>query len=159
MRPVIDASRHDAERHVRRVERVMAERREYQPRRRSPMHKGHGAERGLARWTTSNGEHTAAQRHAPRHRELHEEVVRMLPIDQRLAVERLADLEDLTIATFADGRRIQAEHGIQTKWLMSMRVRRHAHTPVGCHELVAPARASLVVEQAVHDAVLHELPA
>ena len=51
-----------------------------------------------------------ADRHPPHRRQLHEEIVRMLAIDQRLAVERLADLKDLAVAVRADRRRIQAEH-------------------------------------------------
>ena len=51
-----------------------------------------------------------ADRHAPDGRELHEEIVRMLVIDQRTAVERFADLKDLPIAVFADCRGVEAQH-------------------------------------------------
>src|SRR5256885_1470123 len=53
-----------------------------------------------------------AHGHAPDSGQLHEQVVRMLMVDQWPAIERLPHLEDFPIAPFADGRRIEAEHGV-----------------------------------------------
>src|SRR5713101_1004982 len=82
----------------------------------------------------------------------------MLMIDQRLTVERFPDLEDLTVAAPTDRGRIQAEHRIQTELLAPLVARHYAHPPVGYNELVSAARSSLVIEQTVDDAVLHEVP-
>jgi hypothetical protein len=51
----------------------------------------------------------ARERPFPDDGALHQEVVRMLTIDERKPVERLADLEDLA----AERRRIQAEHEME----------------------------------------------
>jgi hypothetical protein len=83
----------------------------------------------------------------------------MLPIDERHAFERSAGLKDFAIALVADGRLIQAEHHVQAEGVPALLPVEHAHPPVGHLELVAAARAALIVEHSEHDAVLHEMPA
>ena len=83
----------------------------------------------------------------------------MLAVDERPAVERFADLEDLAVAVLAERRRIEAEHQVE---LQSPRARAAARAmPIHqfCRrELVAAARAALVIQVEEDDAVLHEVP-
>jgi hypothetical protein len=82
----------------------------------------------------------------------------MLTIDQRPAVQRLANLEQLTIAVLSDARRIEAQHRIERHPAASRTAARHSHPPVRRHELVASTRATLVVEVREENAVLHQHP-
>ena len=95
---------------------------------------------------------------APCRRELHEEVVRMLAINERPSVESLAHLKDLAVSCFSGRRRIQAEHPGQGEPAPADPSRCHLHPPVRCLELVAASRTSLMIEQANDHAVVHEHP-
>ena len=159
-RAPIDGGGHDAVRDVRRIERVMPERRDRVFRRRRAVHERDRAERRLARGPARQRETGAVvHRDAPDRRQLHEEIVGMLPIDQRSAVERLAYLEDFAVAALADGRGVETQHRRQREVPLAGLPRRHAHPPVRHPELVTSARTALVVEHGVDDAVLHEGPA
>ena len=97
--------------------------------------------------------------HPPHCRELHEQIVRMLIVDERLSLERFADLKQLAIPFLADGQRVQAEHGVDREIGRSHLSLEHTHPPVRHPHLVASARPTLMVEQSVHNGVLHHVPA
>src|SRR5260221_2549095 len=100
-----------------------------------------------------------ADRYAPDGRQLHEQIVGMLSIDQWASIERLAGLKHLTVPLLPNGRRIQTQHACERE-LTARRVSSgHAHPPVRRDELVTAARASLVIEFGEDETVLHELPA
>ena len=90
---------------------------------------------------------------------LHEEIVRVLAIDQRLPVERFTNLEDLPITALADRGRIQAEHDVGAEAVTAAIAHQHPHPPVRDDELVAATRPALRIEQAVDDAILHQMDA
>ena len=81
--------------------------------------------------------------------QLHEQVVRMLPVVQRLALERLTALEQQRIATGPDGQRLGARHAVEVEGAAAELAHRHQHAPVDAAELIGTARTPLVV-------VLHE---
>jgi hypothetical protein len=99
-----------------------------------------------------------AERDLPGSGHLHEEVVRMLVIDDRLSLEDLAGLEQLAGARASHRRRIEAGHPRQRKRPARGVAVRHQHPPVRRDELRAAARSALIVEHGPHDAVVHELP-
>ena len=124
------------------------------------MHECHGSERRFA-------DRTAGQREsgrlidsgAPHRGELHEQIMRMLPVDQRPPIQRLARLKDLPVSVLANRRWIEAQHARECQLAMGRLSTGHPHPPVRNHDLGAPARASLMIEFGEHDPVLHELPA
>ena len=123
------------------------------------VHEGDRPERRIAnRGTREREREAAADRVLPANRRLHQEVVRMLPVDERHAVQRLADLEDLAIAVIAEGERIEAQHQVELQRAAGGRPAEHAHPPVLRAEILAAARAALVVVGQPGDAVLHEMP-
>ena len=159
-RAVIDGGRDDAKRDMCGVERVMTERRGRIVCGGRAVHERHGPECRLANGTTREREASRLrQRHSPDGRQLHEQVVRMLSVDQRMSVDRLAGLQDLAVAILSDRRRVETEHARQRQTSAGHLATRHAHPPVRHDELVAAARASLVIEFSEHDPVLHQLPA
>src|SRR5262249_39556301 len=124
-----------------------------------PMHESDRTERRLAdRRTDERQPGRVRERESPHRRELHEEIVRMLMVDDRLAVERLARLEELTGALAADGRGLDAGHAWPRKAPLRRIAARHPHPPVRHGELGAAALAALMVELGEHHAVLHERP-
>ena len=71
--------------------------------RRGAMHERHRPERRLADRRARDRQRVAArERHAPDGGGLHQEVVRMLTVDDGDVVERLAGLEDLAIPVAAE---------------------------------------------------------
>ncbi len=156
---VVDGGRDEAERDVRRIKRVVRQRSYRVVRGRGSMHERDRSERGLPdRASGQRQPARAADRHAPNGRELHEEIVRVLPIDQRSAVDRFADLKDLAITSFPHRRGVEAEHRVERELRRPNLPRQHAHPPVRHREAVATARASLAIEHRGHDPFLHELP-
>ena len=71
-------------------------------------------------------------RHAPHRRGLHHEIVRMLAIDDRLAVIHLAGLKQLAIALRPAVERIEAEHPDQRQLALARRLR----VAIPIHQLV-----------------------
>ena len=90
----------DAERDVRRVEQVMGQRRHRVVERRRAVHERDRPERGRADRAAAEREtaSTRAARFATTPTALHEQIVRMLAIDDRLPLEDLAGLEQLAVA-------------------------------------------------------------
>src|SRR5258708_18107044 len=109
---MIDRSRHDTEGDVRRVEGVVTERCERIVRCRGTVHEGYRTERRLARRSTGAGQpRLVGQRRTPDRSQLHEQIVGMLPVDERPAADRLAYLKNLAITSLANGGRVEAQHG------------------------------------------------
>ena len=157
---MIDGGGDDPEGDVRRVERVVPERRGRIVHRRCAMHERHRTERRFAHRRTDQGDAcVVGDRNPPRRRELHEEIVRMLAIDQRLAVERFARLKKLAIAVSADRGGIEAQHSGKHQLTSCGLPLRHTHPPVGGRKLAATPIATLAIEFGKHDGVLHDLPA
>src|SRR6266852_6722879 len=69
---------------------------------------------------------------------LHEEIVRMLPVDKSLA-----DLKELRVTALSDGQWLEAEHRAQHQMSTRQRPLGHSHDPVRREELIAPARPAL----------------
>jgi hypothetical protein len=99
-----------------------------------------------------------SERHTPDRCKLHEEIVRMLAVDEGAAVERLADLEQLGVAASAFCRSIETQHRLQGDARRSNPMRRLSHPPVGRLELGIASRSALVIEHTEQHAVLHEVP-
>jgi hypothetical protein len=113
-RAAIDANGDDAHRNVRRVERVMAERRDRIFRGRRPMHEGDRAERGLAdRCARERNSCFVGEWNPPCNRRLHQQVVRMLAIGERDEMVRLSHLKQLAIAFRASRGAVETRHGCQ----------------------------------------------
>ena len=89
--------------------------------------------------------------------QLHEEIVRMLRVDDRTAADRLAGLEQLRIL-LADRERLEAEHRPQHQMTAAERPVGHAHDPVRGEELVVAARAGLHDLIDEREAVQHQHP-
>src|SRR5687768_7141124 len=83
----------------------------------------------------------------------------MLLVDQRFPVKGLADLKDLAVAALPDGPGIETDHGIQAELLRVPLTHPHPHPPVRHDEFVTTARPTLMIEETIDHAVLHELPA
>src|SRR6187399_1727461 len=123
------------------------------------VHERHRTKRWIAhRGTRQSEREIAAERVLPANRRLHQEVVRMLPVDQGYAVQCLADLEDLAIAVIAKRERIETEHEVELQRPACGRTTEHAHPPVLRTEVLAAARTALVVVCQPGHAVLHEMP-
>jgi hypothetical protein len=158
-RTAVDSGRQHAHGDVRRIERVMAERRGGVLEGRRPVHERDRAERRITNRCAGERQRVApADRLAPRDRRLHQKIMRMLPVDQRQAVERLADLEDLAIPIVTNGQRIEAEHQAELQRAAGGWSAQHAHPPVLRAELFSAARPPLVVVGEPGHAVLHEMP-
>jgi hypothetical protein len=82
----------------------------------------------------------------------------MLPIDEREAVERFADLKDFTIAVLAERGGFEAQHQREAQPAVPGWPFGHSHPPVLHRELVAAPRTSLMVPVEENHAVLHEVP-
>ena len=123
------------------------------------MHEGDRAQRRFADRSAGDRDRGCIRkRYPPGRGQLHEQIVRMLPIDQRPPVERFAHLKDLAIPGFAGGQRIEAQHAGERQPPAAGATRGHPHPPVRRLELVAAARPSLVVEEAEYRAVPHQHP-
>ncbi len=158
--PAIDGRGQDFHGQVGRVERVMAQRRDGVFERREPVHERHRAERRLANRRARKREPEFLRERMSEHRRrLHEEVVRVLMIDQRITVESFPDLEDLAVSLRADGCGIEAQHQVQREAPPSGGVARHPHPPVRRLHLCLATRPTLIVEHQEDRTVLHHLPA
>ena len=123
------------------------------------MHERDWAECRFAHGSTSKRQtRTISQWHAPDRRKLHEEIVRMLAIHERTAIESFADLEQFSVAAPSFGGGIEAQHRIQRQPRRSDVVRRLTHPPVGSLELCRATRSALMIEDAEQHAILHEVP-
>ena len=108
-RPAIDAGEHHAARQVCRVEYMVRQRRRRILRARRPVHERRRTECGVAhRRGGKRRVHAPAERHAPRRRQLHEEIVRMLMIRDLKSAVRLALLEDRRVAGLARPSAVRA---------------------------------------------------
>lgn len=79
-------------------------------------------------------------------------------IDVRSAIDGFTGLKDLTVAALPRRDRIDAEHAVQRQLPWTEWPGQHAHPPVGCLHHVATTWPTLMVEQRVERAVLHEHP-
>src|SRR5437773_7527921 len=110
------------------------------------MHECHWSQGRLAGRTARERESgTARYGHPPDRGELHEQIVRVLSIDERAAVQRLANLKDICIACFTGGRGIEAEHAVQGELRCADLASCHAHPPVRRLEFGIAARSALVI--------------
>src|SRR5438874_2585020 len=75
--------------------------------------------------------------------QLHDEVVGVLPVIDRLAERRLSLLEKQRIEALRYGCRFQAEHGSERKLAAPDLALRHGHKPVGGKHFVITAWAAL----------------
>ena len=144
---------------VRGVLEVMAERRLRDLAGRVAMRKSDRPERGIAdRREVQVSERVTAERVRVLHGQLHEEIVRMLPVDELLAERGLAGLKQLRILAARDGRRLEAEHGPQQQMPSAERPLRGDHHPVGGELFLAAARTggAQIVER--REAVQHQMP-
>ena len=123
------------------------------------MHEGGRPERRLARKTeVGEGRTVSAERHAVGSRQLHEEVVRMLAIDQVCpAVGCLAGLEQERIPALAL-RRIERHHGAQPERARADGSVAHHHRHAFGEGLVVAARPGLLVVNDIDKAVRHDGP-
>jgi hypothetical protein len=98
------------------------------------------------------------QRHAIAAGELHEEIMRMLAVDQRrTAVGGLAAAEQQRIAALAH-ERIERQHRAQAQRARPQRPLAHRHAHAVAEPFAGTARAALMVVDAVDDAMEHPHP-
>src|SRR5690242_13535900 len=96
-------------------------------------------------------------------RQLHEEIVRVLSIMQRLAVIGLARLEQQRVASRPDGPWLGAHHAPELEATAADIATGHEHCPVDATELVVAAPSvfgtvlPIVIEEGA--VVEHEVPA
>src|SRR5689334_19748182 len=76
--------------------------------------------------------------------EFHEEIVRVLSVDDRLTECRLSLLEEQRILTLRNRRRLKTEHGTEGDCPLPYVALRHRHDPVWGEELVAAACTGLL---------------
>ena len=91
--------------------------------------------------------------------EFHEEIVRVLAVDDGDAVGGFAGGEEQRVALAGNGGGFGAEHGAEGEGAGSGAVRRGEHDPVGGEDLVAAARAGLIGVHAEELAAGGERPA
>jgi hypothetical protein len=90
--------------------------------------------------------------------QVHEKVVRMLVIHQRLAVERLPRLEQLGRAPLGKRRRLQRVHHHEGEAPTREVALEHEHVPVAGFDRLVAGGSALVVELEPRDAHDHERP-
>ena len=123
------------------------------------MHEGRWTECRLARQSAVEKAGTIAARDAVRARELHEEIVRVLAIDQRRApVSGFPGLQEERIAFLPDRRRLDRDHRLQTQRSGTERALGHCHPHVVAEDLGVAPWAALVVVDPVRKAVQHDHP-
>src|SRR4029450_5555948 len=83
----------------------------------------------------------------------------MLSIDERLTVQRLADLKEFRVTVLANQSWIETEHRRERQLSVRRISRRHAHPPARSDKFIVSARAPLVVELCIQNAAVHESPA
>ena len=123
------------------------------------MHEGGRTERRFSRKAEVR-EHRAfvGKPQAVGCRQFHEEVVRMLAVDERLAIQRLSGLQQQRIAGLADRRRICREHASQPESAGAERALSHEHDHCWTEELAVTSWAALLVVDNVGEAMEHEHP-
>ena len=148
-----------AEADVRRIEPVVGDRRFGRIDDRFAVHEGGRPERRLARQAAVHEDAAVpADCLRRRRRKLHEQVVRMLAIDQPIgAVRSLAAGKKQRVAARAH-QRVGADHRLELQRSVAQRVLRHAHQHSARERLVVAARARLVVVDEVERAVCHQHP-
>lgn len=124
------------------------------------VHEGGGAEGGLAR-PAGVDEHGVAVRQSPSvgSGQLHDQLVRMLPVDQRLSpVGALAGGEQQGIAALSHPG-VRADHGAEVQNVSAFEgASGRAHRHAGDERLVVSARTRLVGVDAVQQHVTHQVP-
>src|SRR5581483_4922873 len=88
----------------------------------------------------------------------HEEVVRMLTIDNWSPERSFSLLKKLRISPVSHRRRFQTEHGAQRQRSMTKLPLRHWHEPVGGEKLIPTARPGLLHSIQKKLAMKHEIP-
>ena len=122
------------------------------------VHEGDGPERGLAHGRELQPDRAAADGPPVGRGQVHEEVVRMLPVHERLALERFARLEQLGRATFGEGRGLERVHHHESETTARDVALEHEHVPVAGLDGVVAGRSALVVVLETRDAHGHERP-
>ena len=121
--------------------------------------KGDRSEGWIADWRDVNEEHAAAgERPRVFGRQLHEEIVRMLAVDDRLAERGLAGLKELGILPVADRGRLEAEHRAELNRAAPCRALGGEHPPVRGEVLVVSARTGLAERVECGVGVRHQMP-
>src|SRR4051794_21158157 len=77
--------------------------------------------------------------------EFHDEVMRMLPINDRLSECSLALLKQQWILTTTHGRRLQARHEAKRQCARTELALRHGHKPICREDLVSATRPALLL--------------
>ncbi len=139
---------------------MVTERRKRELSGRRAVHECNGPKGRLAGRTARNRQSAArSDRRAPHGGHLHEQIVRMLPIDEGNAVQLFARLKEFAVPGLSFGRRVEAQHGHEPELLPANRPAGHAHPPIRRRGLPPTSRAALTIEQQIDLSVLQELPA
>ena len=99
-----------------------------------------------------------SERHPPGGRQLHDQIVRMLPIGDLQTMIRLAHLEDLRVARCPHGERFSRHARRQRERTAWEAPRAHCHQPVLGTELLLAPSAALSVERGKYHTVESEAP-
>ena len=94
------------------------------------MHESRRPKRRLVDQPAAQHQCRAIERPLVRGRETHEQIVRMLIVDERGAGKRLAGLKDLRRAEVAQRERLERQHAMQGERPEADLARAHAHQPV-----------------------------
>ena len=159
-----DAGRHETEGNVRRVEPVMGDRRDRIRHRRRTVWKAGRTERRLARKAAVEvPSQLPAERPLVVGGKLHEQIVRVLAVVNRVAFADLAAREKIDAAAVGNGPGLGAEHRTQAETPAAQGPARHQHDPVDAAQLMLlrPAGAMDIARfvQVLQDAsaVQHQL--
>ena len=137
----------DARRDVGRIQHVVRQGRRRVFRRRGPVHEDRRAEGRRADRVDSEKHPRALDRALVRAAERHEQVVRMLVVDERRLLERFAGLEDLRRSERLNGERLERQHPTDADTAVARRPRARPHEPVLRLDLVEIGEgADLIVE-------------
>ena len=123
------------------------------------MHERRRAEGRFAGQSRIHEHRAVGARDAVRRGQFHEQIVRVLAVDQRRdAVRGLAGLEQQRIALAPDGCRLEREHRTRAKSTGAERPRREPHEHVGAEDVVVAARSALVIGDQERGAMEHQRP-
>jgi hypothetical protein len=89
--------------------------------------------------------------------EFDEKIVRVLAVDQGLAVCRFPSLKEQRIAAFAH-QRVRRHHAAQAERAFAQRALRHRHQHAGAEGLRLAPRPALIVVDQIDEAVRHDRP-
>ena len=155
--PPEEAGGQDAETDVRGVLPMVRQRRGQIVHGRWSVHEGDGPERRFPRRRGIDCHADAVRQRALVHCcQFHPEIVRMLPIEQRLAPIALAALQQQWVATIGDCRGVETQHRSRLKSAAEQIAARHQHRPIERSELVIAPRAALLVVLDEPKPVQHE---